>query len=78
MTVTLEFVPDEERERIGVKVVVKSKLEPTNAMSTGLFLTPDKDGKLAAVEMVPQIPGQQMLNGTEQENPKVLRLIKEA
>lgn len=78
MTITLEFVPDEERERIGVKMVVKSKLEPTNAISTGLFLTSDEYGKPAAVEMVPQIPGQQSLSGTEQESPKVLRLIKKA
>ena len=39
----------------------------------------DKEsGEMQLVEMGPQIPGQTALDGGEQEEPKILRLIKQA
>lgn len=78
LTVTLTFTPSADRRRIGVSVTAKSKLEPTSAVGTSLYITGDEDGQVSAVEMVPQIPGQQTMNGGEQEEPAHLRLIKGA
>lgn len=78
LTVTMEFTPSADRTQIGVSVIAKSKLEPTNAVGTSLYITGDENGEISAVEMVPQIPGQQYLAGGEQEEPAQLRLIKGA
>jgi hypothetical protein len=79
LTVTLELLPDDDRRQIQVKATSKSKLEPTNAVSTALYITGDSDtGEVAAVEMVPQVPGQQSIDGSEQEQPTVLHLVKNA
>ncbi len=78
LTLQLVFSPDSERRQIGVAVTAKSKLEPTNPVGTALYLTGDGNGELTAVEMVPQIPGQQDMVGGEQEEPATLRLVKGA
>ncbi len=78
LTITLNFTPDSERRQIDVEVIAKSKLESTNPVHTALYVTADSNGEVAAVEMVPQIPGQQNLSGGEQEEPAQLRLIKSA
>ncbi len=78
LSLTVEFLPDSERAQVGVRVVAKSKLEPTNPVTTSLYITADANGEVAAVEMVPQVPGQQALTEPEQEEPKVLRLVKNA
>lgn len=75
LTLTVKFKPDTERQQIAVNVIAKSKLEPTNPVTTSLYLTGDGD-KVQAVEMVPQIPGQQSIFGEEQGEPSVLRLVK--
>jgi hypothetical protein len=79
LTVTLELLPDDDRKQIQVKATSKSKLEPTNAVSTALYITGDSDtGEVAAVEMVPQVPGQQAIDGSEQEQPTVLHIVANA
>ena len=79
LTVTLELLPDDDRRQIQVKATSKSKLEPTNAVSTALYITGDGDtGEATAVEMVPQVPGQTAFDGSEQEQPTVLKLVKNA
>ncbi len=78
LTLTLELLPDDERRTIQVKATAKSKLEPTNPVSTSLYITGDSNGEVTAVEMVPQVPGQQTINGDEQEQPTVLKLVKNA
>lgn len=78
LTLTVNFTPDSERQQIGVSVVAKSKLEPTNPVNTSLYITGDNNGEVTAVEMVPQIPGQQEIDGGEQSEPCALRLIKGA
>lgn len=39
LTVTLELLPDDDRQQIQVKATSKSKLEPTNAVTTSLYIT---------------------------------------
>ena len=78
LTLTVEFSPDSDRHQISVRVVAKSILEPTNPISTNLYITDDCEGVVSAVETISQIPGQQNLNGEEQEEPAYLRLIKNA
>lgn len=72
LTITLEFTPDDERQTIGISCVAKSTLAPTNPVVTSLYVA-DGDN---VVEMVPQVPGQFTLGGSEQEAPPKLKLIK--
>lgn len=76
--VQIDILPDDERERLQVSATVKSKLEATSPITTALYLTEDGEGKPAAVEMGPQIPGQTRMDGTEQSEPAVLRLVGQA
>lgn len=76
MTLTVNFVPNEGRTSIEVKCTAKSKLEPTIPVKTSLFLTPDENGNLCAVEMPSQIPGQMGIDGGEQETATVLNVIR--
>ncbi len=78
LTVTVDIIPDSERQNLRISTTVKSKLEPTNPVSTALYITGDENGVLTAVEMVPQIPGQTCVDGTEQSEPAVLKLLKNA
>ena len=77
ITVVMELQPDEDRENIAVKFAVKSTPTPTNPSQTMLYIrSEDGTGEVKIAEMTPQIPGQYSLEGTEQEPPAVLRLIK--
>lgn len=75
IVVTLEFSPDAERKHIGLAVTAKSTLVPTAAVSTSMMITADGNGELIVAEMVPQIPGQINMEGGEQAQPKILRLV---
>lgn len=72
LTITLELKPDDQRQNISVSVTAKSALAPTSPVVTSLFVA-DGDN---VVEMVPQIPGQFGIDGSEQETPPTLKLIK--
>ena len=74
ITLTIEFVPDEDRKKIAISVTSKATLCPTNPVSTALAFVPNRDGEAQLVEMVPQVPGQMALDGTEQAAPKLLKL----
>jgi len=76
LTLTVDFMANEGRTAIEVKCIAKSKLEPTEPVKTSLFLTPDEDGKICAVEMPPQIPGQMGMDGSEQETAAILKVIR--
>ena len=78
ITLTIEFVPDDERQTIGVSVTAKSTLAATNPVTTSLFITGNGDGEMVVAEMVPQIPGQMNIGGEVQESPKILKLVKNA
>ncbi len=77
ITMTMEFVPDDERQNIGVNVVVKSTLAPTIPAKTSLWVAGDNtSGECHVVEMVPQVPGQMSMDSGEQEAPSSLKLVK--
>ena len=77
ITITLEFVPDAERKRIGLFANAKSTLVPTAAVATSMVITTNRNGEVVIAEMVPQIPGQIDIQGQEQERPKILRLVNQ-
>ena len=75
ITVSIELTPDDDRQKIAVSVTAKATLVPTTPVTTALFITTDGNGKMAVVEMVPQIPGQMGIDGSEQTSPKILKLV---
>lgn len=77
LTITLELKPDDNRQNIAVSCTAKSTLAATNPVTTSLYITgKEGTGEICAVEMVPQIPGQTAIDGSEQEAAPVLKLIK--
>lgn len=72
LTITLELKPDDDRQTIAVSCVAKSTLAPTNPVVTSLYVADDDN----VVEMVPQVPGQYGLDGTVQDAPPSLKIIK--
>lgn len=77
ITITLEFLPDAERKHIALAASAKSALVPTAAVATSMIITSDGNGEMVIAEMVPQIPGQLNMNGEEQQQPKILRLVNQ-
>lgn len=75
ITITLEFLPDAERKHIALAATAKSALVPTAAVATSMIITSDGNGEMVIAEMVPQIPGQLNMDGGEQAQPKILRLV---
>ena len=78
ITLTIELTPDDERRQIQVSVTAKSTLAATNPVATSLYVTGDANGELVVAEMVPQVPGQLNMDGTQQEQPKLLKLVSHA
>ena len=78
ITLTIELTPDDERQTISVAVQAKATLAPTNPVATALCITSDGNGEMVVAEMVPQIPGQMNMDGTQQEAPKILKLVQAA
>lgn len=78
ITMTIEFSPDDDRRLINVSVTAKSTLAPLTPVPTSLFITNDSNGEMCVAEMVPQIPGQFNIDGTAQEEPKIVKLMKNA
>lgn len=75
LTLTVDFIPDANRSQVAITATAKSKLLPNNAIQTTLYVGADSStGEIQAVEMVPQIPGQQSFYGTIQEEPKILKI----
>ena len=64
----------EERVDYEVDRVMQNILDPTNPVTTSLYVTGDQNGELTIVEAVPQVPGQMQMDGGEQEPPKLLKL----
>ena len=72
LSITIELVPDEDRQTITVDFVLKSVLAPTTPVRTMLYAASDD----TVIEMTPQIPGQMGTDGSVQEAPAQLKLIK--
>ena len=71
LTLTLEIFPDTERKNLRLLCTAKSKLEPTNPVSTSLYVSGDESGRYTIVELVPQ---QMDLSNMEYEQPVLLKL----
>lgn len=79
ITVTMELIPDDLRRHIAVIFATKLTLVTANPLTTSLYVSGDSEtGEVCVLEMVPQIPGQMELNGTEQEHPPQLKIIGSA
>lgn len=78
ITMAFEITPDEERSMFQVNVTAKTTLAALHPVTTTLCMTSDENGEAVVAEMVPQIPGQINLEGTEQDNPKLLKLLSNA
>lgn len=77
LTVIIDFVPSSSREHITLNTTVKSKLEPTSPIQTAIAIGFDKEtGEQIAVELTTELPGQKNIFGGEQEQPKVLKLVR--
>lgn len=72
ITITLELKSDDDRKNIAVSCVAKSALAATNPVTTMLYVS---DGE-TIIEATPRIPGQLAMDGTEQEAPPILKLVK--
>ena len=79
LTLTIELQPDDNRQTVFVNCTAKSALCPTNQVSTSLYITGDgATGEVVAVEMVPNVPGQQDMFGEEQEAAPILKMVRNA
>lgn len=67
----------EERVDYEMDKVIQNILDP-NPVATSLYVTGDNNGELIVAEMVPQVPGQMNIDGTQQEPPKLLKLVTHA
>lgn len=77
ITMTMTFVPTDDRVGISAELEVKVGLAPTLPVQTFLCVCSNPEtGKMQVVEMVPEVPGQQVLDGGEQEPAAVLKLVK--
>jgi len=75
LTLTVDFIPNIDRSQVGIIATAKSKLLPNNSIQTTLYVGADSvTGEIQAVEMVPQIPGQQSFDGSVQDEPKILKI----
>ena len=77
LTMTITFQPDEERRIIHVETTAKSALASANPVATALWVSKEA-GQAEMMERVPQLPGQMKMDGTEQEPPAILKIIKNA
>lgn len=60
-----------ELKEIGILTTVGRR-----KVATALYVTSDGNGELVVAEMVPQVPGQMNMDGTQQEAPKLLKLVQ--
>ena len=74
ITVTLKLIPGSDRRTITLNTTAKSTLIPTDPVTTSLYITNQPGtGEMVVAEMVPQIPGQMDMNGSEQEQPNIIK-----
>lgn len=67
ITVTLELLPDENRQHIVMQTVIKSSLQPTHPINSSFCLT-----EKGLIEMTAQTPGQFSLDGDMEDRPKLI------
>ena len=74
ITLTLDFLPAENRARIDMKAHCKSALAPNIETSTAICITKGRQGELLVAELLPQIPGQLDVDGNEAPTPAFARI----
>ncbi len=75
VNIKLIFEPSADRSQVNISAQSIAKLQPSNAVQTALYCGKDSvSGKIQAVELVPNIPGQLDIDGKEQEQPKELKI----
>lgn len=74
VVLTIEMKPDEARQVITMTASAKSTLAAATPIASSLVVSSDENGKPMVAEIVPQVPGQMSMEGTEQEKPKLLKL----
>ena len=79
LTITFKLTPNEQRTKVGVEYTPKLSFGKMLPLSTTLHAMADREtGEMCLVEATPQIPGQMGLDGSEQERPVQLKLIRTA
>lgn len=78
LTIAIDLKPNDDRTQISHSAIVKSTLQPTNAITGSLAVVGDQNGVIQMVEMVPQIPGQLAIDDTEQDDPAYIEFTKRA
>lgn len=77
LTLTIDFMPNEDRDHVSMTTVVKSKLVPTHSIVTALAVGWNNGtGEQVAIELTKNIPGQLDLSGNEQAPPAVLKIAR--
>lgn len=74
VVLTIEMVPDADRQVVKIAASAKSTLAPVVPVGTSLVVTADSNGEMILAEIVPQVPGQMSMAGTVQEEPKILKI----
>ena len=74
VVLTIEMVPDADRQVVKIAASAKSTLAPVVPVGTSLVVTADSNGEMILAEIVPQVPGQMSMTGTVQEEPKILKI----
>jgi hypothetical protein len=74
VVLTITMVTDDDRRVVKVEASAKSTLAPVTPIGTSLVITADGNGEMMLAEIIPQVPGQISMTGTEQEAPKILAL----
>ena len=74
MVLTIEMVPDTDRQVVKIAASAKSTLAPVTPVGTSLVITSDGNGEMILAEIIPQVPGQISMTGEVQEAPKILKI----
>lgn len=74
VVLTIEMVPDDDRQVVKIAASAKSTLAPVVPVGTSLVITSDGNGEMILAEIIPQVPGQLSMTGEEQEAPKILKI----
>ena len=75
LTLKVDFEPNENRTQVVIKASATSKLQGNNAIQTALCVGVDtKSGELIATELIPNMAGQTIFGGSEQEDAKVIKI----
>lgn len=77
ITLTLEFTPSQERQIIGIKASVTSKLAATMPLAVTTTLESGEDGNMQLRELCRQVPGQLDTDGQEVPKPTIMRLAQQ-